>query len=480
MNNHYTIFFLFLFLLPLYLSAQAPNTLVMGKIDQSLAKHIELQVNQKYLKDAVDLYKSNILEDGSFMFAVEINEPQLAKIIYARNEALIYLEPNDTLVINSAANSFQFSLKFSGRGGANNTCFFEHVKNNPPVMNAWELLQYKKGIFWFANEKMMDSQMQQLDEAKFVAKLNRKKNKSMAKLLQFQTQDNGKLTNDFIAFLETDIYYDWAYHMLLYGSVYHNIHQINQDDFFAFLKDIPLHDKKLGSYWYRNFLLAYTNHIAMQQPKDKDEYVDQYLLANSMLQAKQKAFVQAHLLYKAFYAKRVDVIIPYYLDFLETNPYPIFDEKVIGAYQKAMRYAVGTPAPDFTINNLQNEAIDLLDFQGKVVFLNFWASWCRPCMTKMNRLKPMQRDLEAQNVVFLNVSLDRDRSAWMNSVQANDFGGVHLMADGALESEVSALYEVKALPQYFIIDKQGNFAEKPRSKDLEDLKKTLEYLNLRR
>jgi len=53
------------------------------------------------------------------------------------------------------------------------------------------------------------------------------------------------------------------------------------------------------------------------------------------------------------------------------------------------------------------------------------------------------------------------------------------MADGALESSVSTSYEVKALPQYFIIDKRGNFAEKPTSKDLNDLKKTLEYLNIK-
>ncbi len=474
----YTLFFSFF--IPLSLLAQRPNTLVMGKINNNLAKHIELQVNQKYLKDAVDMYKSRVLEDGTFMFAVEVNEPQLAKIIYARNEALIYLEPNDTLKIESEANSFQYALKFSGRSGANNTCLFEYLKENPPILNVWQLLQYQKGIFWFTNEQKMDNMMQSMGESQFTAELSTRKTNAMAQLFRFQNQGEGQLTQDFIQYLETEIYFNWAYHMLLYGSVYGNMHRVDQATFFKFLEDIPIHDKPIGSYWYRNFLLAYVNHIFMGQQKDIDEYVGQYLLADSLLRSKQAAFVKAHLLYKAFYAKRADVIIPYYLKFLETNPYPVFDEKVIGAYQKAMRYAVGTPAPDFTIADLQDEDVALLDFQGKVVFLNFWASWCRPCVRKMNQLKPIQQELEAQNVVFLNISLDRDKATWRSVVNNNDFKGVHLIAEGALDSEVSALYEVKALPQYFIIDKWGNFAEKPRTKTLEDLKMTLEYLNRRK
>lgn len=472
--------FLVIICTPIFLIAQAPNTLVMGKINNNLAKHIELQVNQKYLKDAVDMYKSNVLEDGSFMFAVEINEPQVAKIIYARNEALVYLEPHDTLVINSEANSFQYSLQFSGRSGANNTCLSEYMKDNPPIMNVWQLLQYRKGIFWFTNEQKMDNMMQRMKEAEFSAEMSKRKKQAMEQLIRFQNREGAGLTQEFIDYLETEIYFNWAYHMLLYGSVYGNMHQLDQAAFFSFLEEVPLRDKALGSYWYRNFLLAYVNHVFMQQKKDADEYVSQYILADSLMEPKQAAFVKAHLLYKAFYAKRVDAIIPYYLDFLETNPYQVFDEKVIGAYQKAMRYAVGTPAPDFTIKNLQDENVNLLDFQGKVVLLNFWASWCRPCLRKMDQLKPMQQELASQNIVFLNISLDRDKAAWRSSVQQNNFKGVHLLADGALESEVSALYDVKALPQYFIIDKLGNFAEKPRTKGLDDLKTTLEYLNIRK
>ncbi|MFT5165168.1 MAG: thiol-disulfide isomerase/thioredoxin [Saprospiraceae bacterium] len=484
MENHWNKIFtkliILLFFFPLFVSAQAPNTLVMGAIKNNLAQYIELQVNQKYLNDAVDLYKSNILEDGTFMFAVEVNEPQFAKIIYARNEALIYLEPHDTLVINSAANSFQYSLIFSGKGGVNNTFTAQYLKDNPPIMNSWELLQYQKGIFWFANEVDVDQQMQQMGESQFTMAMSRKKENAMSKLLRFQNQTTGVLSPDFIAFIETDIYYDWAYHLLLYGSVYNNMHQLDEATFFNFLKDIPLHDKQIGSYWYRNFLLAYINYMSIQEKKEGDEYVNQYLLADRLLQSKQQAFVKAHLIYKGFYAKRADAIIPYYIDFIEHNPYPIYDEKVTGAYQKSMRYAIGAPAPDFSVTNMQNEEVDLLDFQGKVVFLNFWASWCRPCVNKMYQLKPMQKELEEQQIVFLNISLDSDQSSWINSVQTNGFEGVHTMAEGSLNSDVSTSYEVKALPQYFIIDKHGNFAEKPLTKGIDALKSTLVYLNRRK
>ncbi len=480
LSNIYAKLSIFLFFSPFFLMAQAPNTLVKGTVKNNLAKYIELQVNQKYLNDAVDLYKSNILEDGSFMFAVEINEPQLVKIIYARNEALVYLEPHDTLIIDSEANSFQYSLQFSGRGGFNNTYNYKYLQDNPPILNTWELLQYQKGIFWFTNELKMDNQMQQMDESQFTYDLSKRKDRALSKLIHFQNQHSKQLSTDFIAFIETEIYFHWAYHMLLYGSIYHNMHQLDETQFFTFLESVPIHDKQLGSYWYRNFLLAYINHVANLENKEGDEYVNQFLLADRLLQSKQQAFVQAHLIYKGFYAKRADKIIPYYMKFIETNPYPVYDEKVSGAYQKAMRYAVGATAPKFSVKNIKNEEVKLSDYRGKVVFLNFWASWCRPCINKMYQLKSIQEALEQQNIVFLNISLDQNRSSWINSVQTNGFKGVHVIAEGALDSDVSTAYEVKALPQYFIIDKHGNFAEKPLSKGIHNLKTTLEYLNRRK
>lgn len=477
--NQPLIFIYSILFFPIFLYGQTANTMVTGKINGSLAKYIELQINEKYLNDDVDLYKSKMEPDGSFKFWVQVEEPQIAKLIYARNETLIYLEPNDTLHIESEANSFQYSMRFSGPSGDNNTCFYEYLKDNPPILNAWQMVQYQKGIFWFANEQKVDNQMQQQKQAAFTQTIGEKKNAAMSKLIQFQNRDNVNLSNAFINYLETEIFYDWAYHLLLYGSVYNHMHQLDEAQFFTFLNDIPLQDKSIGSYWYRNFLLAYVNHKSMQQASGGDEYVHQYQVAEELLYEKARSFVQAHLLYKGFYANRADAILPYYLQFLETNPYPDYDEKVAAAYEKAMRYAVGSPAPDFSISSIQDESISLLDYQGKVVLLNFWASWCRPCMRKMSQLKPIQKDLEAEDIVFVNISLDRDPSAWKRSIQINDFQGVHLLAEGAMNSRVSSLYEVKALPQYFIIDKRGNFAEKPRTKTLDDLKLTLQYLNKR-
>lgn len=481
MNLYKTLLILFFSsVIPMLLPAQDVNTLITGKINGSLSKYIELQINKKYLSDEVDLYKANVSPEGEFSFWIEVNEPQIAKLIFARNETVIYIEPNDTLNILSEANSFQYSMRFSGPGGDNNTCFHEYLKNNPPILNAWQMVQYQKGIFWFANEQKVDAQMQRQKQEAYSLAASQKKDQAMSKLLNFQNKDNIRLSGDFINYLESEIFYDWAYHMLLYGSVYNHMHQIDEASFFAFLDDVPLHDKSIGSYWYRNFLLGYVNYRSLERKNEGDEYVNQYQLAEELLQTKARSFVQAHLLYKGFYANRADAILPYYLQYLESNPYPIYDEKVAGAYEKAMRYAVGSPAPDFSISDIQDESISLLDYQGKVVLLNFWASWCRPCMRKMNQMKPIQNDLEAENIVFLNISLDRDPSEWKRSIEINDFQGIHLLAEGAMNSEVSSLYEVRALPQYFIIDKRGNFAEKPRTKTLDDLKLTLQYLNKRK
>lgn len=474
MKKHY-LFPLFC-LFTIFLSAH-PNTIVMGSLtDVGLMKEIELQMNQKYLNGRVDQYRSNILEDGTFAFSIEVNEPQVATLLYSRNKALIYLEPGDTLYINSSGNSFQYSLRFSGPGGTNNSYYTDYLEKHPPRLNPLELLQYKKGIYWFANSPDMDIQMQRQGVGQFTHELKLIREKANADLT-FYTQNNPDgLSSDFVDFLNSEINYDWAYHLLLYGSVYKNVHQVD-DSFFDYLKEVPLHEGHIGSYWYRHFLQAFVNYQYLQGEYPGDPFIEQYNLADTLLENKGRAYFQSQMIYRAFSAKHLDEILPHYTKFLEQNPYEDFDEKIVRSFQKAMRYAVGTSAPDFSAKDLEEEVVSLGDYAGKVVFLNFWASWCRPCMEKMKELKPIQAELEKQDIVFLNISMDRKKEMWLKAIENNEFGGKHILLKGDINAEIAQKYEVKALPEYFIIDKKGSFAEKPIIYDIEALRKVLEHLN---
>ena len=86
--------------------------------------------------------------------------------------------------------------------------------------------------------------------------------------------------------------------------------------------------------------------------------------------------------FKGFSNRQLEELIEKYWHFIENSPYEEYEAKVIDAYQKAIRRAVGAPAPDFTLRDNLDRLVSLSSYHGQIVYLNFWASWCRPCMSK--------------------------------------------------------------------------------------------------
>ena len=125
------------------------NTLVIGKINNriSLEKEITIQVNIHYMTSDTEEYTSNILEDGTFAFGINVREPQYATLIYSREKKLIYLEPNDTLGININGRSYPSNVLFGERGGGNNNFLAEYLKENPKELNQFKKYSSEKGFF---------------------------------------------------------------------------------------------------------------------------------------------------------------------------------------------------------------------------------------------------------------------------------------------------------------------------------------------
>ena len=117
-------------------------------------------------------------------------------------------------------------------------------------------------------------------------------------------------------------------------------------------------------------------------------------------------------------------------DFQLINPYPEYSEAVQAALDKTLKVQPGRPAPDFTLHDLDGQAVSLSQFKGRVVMLDFWASWCGPCIADLPRLKEIKDRMAAQPVVFVNLSLDRKERDWRKAVDEHGIQGVHVCAPG--------------------------------------------------
>src|SRR5437868_15341153 len=108
-------------------------------------------------------------------------------------------------------------------------------------------------------------------------------------------------------------------------------------------------------------------------------------------------------------------------------------------------------APDFTVQDA-GRRISLHDFRGKVLVLNFWATWCPPCVDEMPSLVQMQQRMKGKGVEVLAVSVDVDQSAYQHFLKAYN---VDLLTVRDPDHKSNNLYGTFKFPETYIIDRQG-------------------------
>ncbi len=126
-----------------------------------------------------------------------------------------------------------------------------------------------------------------------------------------------------------------------------------------------------------------------------------------------------------------------------------------GCYSGSRPGQVGTVAPDFTVAN-GSQSVSLHDYRGKVVVLNFWATWCPPCVEEMPSLVELQKKM-GDRVTVLAVSVDVDGSAFRDFVTKHK---VEVLAVRDADQKSNSLYGTYKFPETYIIDREGKIRRK--------------------
>jgi peroxiredoxin len=123
----------------------------------------------------------------------------------------------------------------------------------------------------------------------------------------------------------------------------------------------------------------------------------------------------------------------------------------------AIENLVGKGAPNFSLRNVEGQDVSLIDFKGKVVLLNFWASWCPPCRTELPRLNALKKSYEGKNFEIVAIATDRSSSPVIDFVKKHNIT-LPVLLD--TDVKVSRKYKVFSLPTSFLINKRGIMVEK--------------------
>ena len=110
---------------------------------------------------------------------------------------------------------------------------------------------------------------------------------------------------------------------------------------------------------------------------------------------------------------------------------------------------------DFNLFDLEGYEINLSNYQGKVIMLNFWATWCPPCRAEMPSMESLHKKMEDKNFVILAVNIQEKSSAVKEFIQKNRYTFPVIIDE---KGEAANKYQIRAIPTTYIIDTKGKIA----------------------
>jgi peroxiredoxin len=177
------------------------------------------------------------------------------------------------------------------------------------------------------------------------------------------------------------------------------------------------------------------------------------------------------------YCKKVDSLFiemtPLIKDTLLLNFINDFKVKQYKGYLNQVKLKNGEKAPFFILEDINGKSVKLSDFKGKLILINFWGTFCAPCIQSIPEKNEIIQKYSKSDFVLLNIILDYDFKKWKEIIDKYKFDGIHLKCKGNWEKLLKEKYNILGVPHYTLIDRDGNIiANNVQSGSLESIIKS--------
>ncbi|MDO7849425.1 TlpA disulfide reductase family protein [Hymenobacter sp. M29] len=436
---------------------------VRGRVLHARDSVVFLTRPRNLLDPSPALKQVRLSPQGEFQFVLDsLPRPVAAQWGLGRPEKVrhytdLWLSPGDTLTLTADARHFKKSLHFTGRGAAVN--YYRAAQRRARTNN-----------FYNAPEGRPEPQ----NPARMRDLADRYRQRAGAVL---RTADLAHPLPPALRRQEAAaIRYDWGHALLAATTAYEydnwpqgSVVRRMPAAYYGFLAELPLpQDSLLAHRAYREFARSYATYLLRERRQAlpfaaflPQQFPWAYDTVRQVLPAgPTRNYVLAQVLDELLRAGKQSDFGARMADFRALGAQDDLLSALNWRAARLAEYRAGQPAPAFAMTDLNGRPVRWTDLQGKLVYLDVWASWCHPCRAEAPALQALQARFagRAGQVVFLSYSIDASAAAWRRAVAAdhladasNQVQVLGQLADPALRR----LWGQRGVPQYWLIGPDG-------------------------
>ncbi|MFH5833530.1 TlpA family protein disulfide reductase [Halalkalibaculum sp. DA3122] len=170
-----------------------------------------------------------------------------------------------------------------------------------------------------------------------------------------------------------------------------------------------------------------------------------------------KAYARMHLIAERIGEISPEVAEPSYNQFLqEYQDFPAYVSFLTEFYNQVKSVSPGQPAVPFALPSQEGNIIELEDFKGRYLLLDFWAAWCIPCLDEFPHMRELYQKYSRDDFEIVAISIEEDSLTWRRALQRFQNPWVQLYGGNGFEQETFKKYRGGGIPFYILVDREGN------------------------
>lgn len=431
--------------------APAPAAIIAGQMQNPPTTKIIISIKPNPFTNEQLNYEGVIDAQGRFSVKTDFPLGIEAVLQCGQAQAMLFVEPGDSLYMQGDAANWINTLKYGG---------------NPQSANQNEYLRQFYLTFKDKNIDFADpNKVRNLDPSAY------KMYCDSLRAVMTDFYDKSKVNKTYSPFFEiyakAQIDYDYAMSLLEHPMQYARAKALQTftipPDYYNYLNTIPLNNNfAIFTPIYQQFVDVFVSEFFAQQvinaTKDYDMqnyYGDRYEFAKKYLQGEALNFALTKSVVEGATRGSVEKVLDKYEDFKKINTRSEYLQVFEMLRQRFTPISAGQIAPDFTAYDLNGQAVKLSSLKGKVVYVDFWATWCGPCRQQFPAERELHKKFENnKDVVFLLISTDSKTEPWKAFLEKEKLPGTCLWA-GDQYAAVANTYNITGIPRFMLIDKQG-------------------------